>query len=871
MSIKIISAGAGSGKTYRLTNELVNVLQSGAVRASGIIATTFTKKAAAELQERVRAQLLASGMVEAANELSDALIGTVHSVGVKLLKRFAFEAGISPDVDIMADADQQTMFNQSLATVLTTDVMERADHLCQRLGLNKKTFGGDFDWRKIIKDLTEVARSNDFSTAVMEQSKQLSFQTFQQFLSPPHAFLSGKEMNQQLAALLKSTIRDIEQSNDETKATTDFKIFYQSALHELELHGALDWHQWAKISKPSVGAKSKKTVEEVTLFAANFDEHPDFQTDIRDFIFLIFEASKAALIEFEQYKKRRGLIDYTDMETLVKQLLRQPEVSKILASELDLLLVDEFQDTSPLQLDLFLSLSGLVAQSIWVGDPKQSIYGFRGAEPALMQAVIEHAGGIKSEDILSDSWRSRPDLVHLANAIFVKAFPTMPAQQIALHAKRTDADQHAKAFIHWHFECTEIARKTPPATPWGERSLAHSLHNFLQKEIYVTDKATKEIKLIQARDIVILCRTNKDCQMLAEALHHAGIKANISRSGLMETKEAKIVLACMRFLLNRYDSLSIAEILLLAADVPLKEVVESRLDYLEQQAQTTEKQPHRWADEHAVIQKLHALRRQTIELSATETFLLLLEDLDIRQLAATWGQAEQRLDNLEQLGKYAIDYENNCTRLHGAASLGGLLLWFNRLANRKEDLQAADESADALQVVTYHRSKGLEWAVVVCWNLDSALRDDVWGMTLVETHEHIDLGDLLGGRWLRYWVNPLADQLSKTRLQERIAASDAQREKQQQAVAEDARLLYVGLTRARDYLILPTRSTSPKWLNRVFSQGNEAAETLDAQQNETPFEWNNTFQTKQTEIFDFPKDIEAHAADWAEKVWWIKN
>ena len=94
-NIKIISAGAGSGKTYRLTQEMVTLLRKG-TRASGIIATTFTSKAAAELQERVRTKLLEEGLTEQANDLSNALIGTVHGLGVKLLQRFAFEAGVSP-------------------------------------------------------------------------------------------------------------------------------------------------------------------------------------------------------------------------------------------------------------------------------------------------------------------------------------------------------------------------------------------------------------------------------------------------------------------------------------------------------------------------------------------------------------------------------------------------------------------------------------------------------------------------------------------------------------------------------------------------------------------------------------------------------
>ncbi|MDV7390557.1 UvrD-helicase domain-containing protein, partial [Arthrospira platensis SPKY1] len=97
---------------------------------------------------------------------------------------------------------------------------------------------------------------------------------------------------------------------------------------------------------------------------------------------------------------------------------------------------DEFQDTSPIQLEIFLKLSRLANQSIWVGDPKQSIYGFRGAEPRLMQAIIRQTGGIRPENILAHSWRSREDIVLLNNALFTRTFSDMPAEQIVLSPKR---------------------------------------------------------------------------------------------------------------------------------------------------------------------------------------------------------------------------------------------------------------------------------------------------------------------------------------------------------------------------------------------------------------------------------------------------
>lgn len=143
------------------------------------------------------------------------------------------------------------------------------------------------------------------------------------------------------------------------------------------------------------------------------------------------------------------------METLINGLLDHPSVKVVLAGELDLLMVDEFQDTSPIQLELFLKLSRLARYSVWVGDPKQSIYGFRGAEPRLMEAIIRNSGGIKPENIQEHSWRSREDIVFAANAIFTKAFNDLPAEQVALKPKRTktgESGQAERALHHWHFK-----------------------------------------------------------------------------------------------------------------------------------------------------------------------------------------------------------------------------------------------------------------------------------------------------------------------------------------------------------------------------------------------------------------------------------
>ena len=138
--IKFISAGAGSGKTYRLTEDLAAMLQSGEVHPSGVIATTFTRLAAGELRESLRQKLMNTGQHEQAAHMGHALIGTVNSICGQLLERFAFEAGLSPDQKVLEEGDAQRLFGESLEAALEqqSDRIRKLNGIAYRFGLVDK-------------------------------------------------------------------------------------------------------------------------------------------------------------------------------------------------------------------------------------------------------------------------------------------------------------------------------------------------------------------------------------------------------------------------------------------------------------------------------------------------------------------------------------------------------------------------------------------------------------------------------------------------------------------------------------------------------------------------------------------------------------
>ncbi len=843
LNIKIISAGAGSGKTYRLTEEMVALLEQG-LRPEGIIATTFTKLAATELRERVSERLLAKGLREAARRLPNALIGTVHSLGVKLLNRFAYEAGVPPEVNIIADEDRQYFFNQALATVLDPDRTDLMDELAERLS-QEDAHPGQLPWRGFLKHICDLARVNKIGPKELAFSKEQSVKELLLLLGMPSP-QSPEAWNEALQTQLEETIAKLKDNGDGTLKTG--KVLDELMLLQLHLrsHKRLSWNQWAKLSKLKVGKKSELDFQPLQAFAERHHQNILLHREIEQFISMMFDLSADALQEYEQFKKMRGLIDYNDMETLVHDLLDKPGVQATLKEELELLMVDEFQDTSPIQLAIFLKLSRFAKHVIWVGDPKQSIYGFRGAEPELMQSLLEQSGGLKPENILAYSWRSREEIVQAVNAHFSRAFSYLPAEQICLKPRRrrkaseetlNRADEPPgmqPALQHWYFKSS--AEKPKPGTmEWFDAALARQLKNWLDSSPLVLPKGEKKnYRPIKPAEVAILCRSNKRCLGVVEALHKVGLKGAVYRAGLLATREVQLLLACVKYLLNRRDALSVAEILFLTSGFTLDEIADSRLRFLYDQDGARD---GFWEAENEYVKKIDALRPEVTELSSSELLQWLQDRLDLRTLIVSWGDAGQRLANIEMLMHFALEYEDRCTRLHTAASVGGWLLWLSELAQAERDWQGFSTDESAIQVLTYHKSKGLEFPAVICYELEKGLRSDgVWGVQVVPPKGDLDTERILSGRRLRYWVNPYGRQLGKTVLERNFKESVVWQEDQERALREMTRLLYVGMTRARDYLIFPTRfKKSATWLDLTFNEGQDGPEVLNPEISETPW------------------------------------
>ena len=203
------------------------------------------------------------------------------------------------------------------------------------------------------------------------------------------------------------------------------------------------WQRWAKLSKLKPGVKDEPKFLGLKAAASAFARHPRLLTHVDAYVRAVFTCAAAALLAYEDHKRAWGLVDFVDQERLALELLRKPELEQQLRERLQTVFVDEFQDTNPLQLAVFVAMSRLVGSSVWVGDPKQSIYRFRQTDPDLItyvaQDIRKATGG--ADQPLDRNWRSRRGLVDFFNDAFAPTFQAhgLPSKATRIaHVERKD-------------------------------------------------------------------------------------------------------------------------------------------------------------------------------------------------------------------------------------------------------------------------------------------------------------------------------------------------------------------------------------------------------------------------------------------------
>ena len=808
-NIQLISASAGSGKTYRLMNEIAQRISgkdgTKIIEPEQIMATTFTNKAAAELKERIRMRLLEEGKPAEAQRIYDGLIGTVNSICSRLLKEYAFEAGLSPAVDVLLEEDAMRIFNMATATAID-ESGKTLEPIARRLSLMGygSSYARQADWRDFVRDIVNLARSNAMDAESLRQSAKTSWSSLEELLGKSHSEKMGLGADKRLKDAVSQAMDLIEAGEKVNKpaATTLQRI------HEKLCKGwGLTWTEWMEIESIDIGKRGSDRVKGLwgpwASDAEDKGEHlkcPQFRVDIEQMISGVFDCAANALEQYAQFKREQGLMDFVDQEALVLKMATETlSFQASIKERVKLLMVDEFQDTSPIQLALFLKFSELAEDVVWVGDQKQSIYGFRGADPVLMDAVAteieQQSGAVSADDVLKDSWRSKRELVNFCNEIFAPVFHQMGEGKVRLNIPEQREKSADGGWLEsWVMEGSNAAKRSS--------ALVSGI-----------DAVIKE-RHLKPGDIAVLCRSNAECESVASSLNAIGVRASIAQGELLATHECTLALAALRYMADQRDSIAMAEL------VCFSNKHSGHADWMQTLLRDPQATRDLWQEDPLMLALIEA-GRKGVHLTPLESLELAMDSVDLERTVYGWGDVDQRLSNLDQLRAACIEYQDRCKSRRSSATVTGLLTWLESEADLK---QAESFGENTVNVLTYHKSKGLEWPVVIMTSLNKESKSRLFGVSVSEA-ELFQAEVPLQGRSIRFWPWPYGTKKKAPALDACLAGSAIADTAMNSALSESQRVLYVGMTRARDGLVhvqeKARKSVEQKWLDELTDKDGE--------------------------------------------------
>jgi ATP-dependent helicase/nuclease subunit A len=800
MTIRMITAGAGSGKTYSITTSVLEAFEQHPDWEPGqLIITTFTEKAAAELRERVSARLLKQGMYDKLSGLDDASIGTVHSVCFRLIETYGQFIGIPPGLKVLTEDQKQIALNTLLDGIDLTD----AEPLCYRLSIEPSIVG-----QGLIQDILRVLelsnawslKEDDLDTAQNESQAQHNGR-FEGLVIPT------PENIQQLLAVTRQQLRAANDVN-ELKGKQKELLDKLEDIHLRDDH-AYTWAELNTIANYKIAQSHQHICDALQDAVKTHALWDSFQQDINDYIALVFGTAKLLMSAYQAYKLNLGLIDFNDMEQYMLRLLEHESFRAEFAERFRLVLVDEFQDTNPVQLHIFRAWAELAEQNIWVGDVKQAIYGFRGTDVELVEEVI---AGLEAEQIqtLDISWRSRRELVAAANVLFTQAFEDiMPPQRIILNPLEQPALPAS------HIGPLNILEKSEGKIEQLFVGVAGQIAELIRAGSEIFDKHTKQSRKLGPSDCCVLVRLNDHRDKMIAALDAAGIPAAQFGKAFAEQDEVRCVFAMLSYLADPRDALAIATLDFYSrANLDAAVTLQQRIDYLRNQA---EEPIHNYGSDLPLLQELQRIGNTLPGGSIIRTLDALIAETQLLRLAAGWGKesnSETIFDMLRRLGQ---EYVAWCGDTQQAAGLYGLMQFIEaQSAAGQTDVTGAY----GVQVLTYHTAKGLEWPVVFMLGLDTEPKGRIFGVQYVKG----------ANPFLRCWPDPYSAVTKNAVYYDHFVPETEQALAREEA--EDKRLLYVGFTRARDANFL-VKNKKLSWLESAT--GTEKLDNLNWNGISVPF------------------------------------
>ena len=829
----LIAAAAGAGKTKTLTERVVKLIEENFCEVDELLIMTFTNAAAQEMLTRIQAELMKKLESELDTEnfarlekqiilLSGAQISTFHSFCQAVIRRNFSRIDLDPKFRKADDNELEILKREVIEELFEENYTDETfKNFTDEFGGNVH---GDDKIHEMIIDLHKFALSMPYPDKWLDSlpapynlsaAARLEDTVWFKFLKP-HIFQTLQKIFDDCA-----TAYELAEKNN-IKATAIVDEFNQ--LNDLKT-ALVDWNAlydkiWAvdfKTSRLGKGdASVKATIKNLR------DSYKDKLLDLRKNYFLadknkmlsdlreLFESIKELVRvtklftkKFFDAKRERGIIDFNDMEHFALKILDVPEVAAAYREKFKFIMVDEYQDTNGVQEAIVQKISR--GDNIFcVGDVKQSIYRFRLVDSENFKDKMETYRCIN----LSKNFRSREKIICAANEIFARL----------MNKRATEIDYDAAARLQFgaSYEVGENYFDERPEFFYIKkdkdvdddskdielemRFIAGKIHELIASKKLVRDG--ENYRPVEFKDIVIIHRSPKTAAFeILDTLKKFGVPAYVpDEENYFRANEIQIVMSLLKILDNARQDIELAAVMMSpiggfsAEELAEIRIANPEVDFYTAVANGSDKCKN-------FLAKLNIWREAARQMGVPELLSNLYRETGYYDSVGKEERGEARQANLRILIDRAANFESN-----NARGLSRFIEFIGKLKNFGKDLSTATtlgENENVVRVVTIHKSKGLEYPVVFVAGVGKGFNKDDYTKGKIFMHKEFGIGVCRTPKNSQLKVKTLATQAVSKKIKD-------------ESIAEELRLLYVAITRAKEKLFL-VGTTSKSALEKLKS------------------------------------------------------
>lgn len=839
----LVSAAAGSGKTRVLVERLLTRVEEG-LDIDRFLVITYTKAAAAELRGRIVEELSARLAERPADRhlrrqttlVYKTQISTIHAFCAQLLREHGHALDLDPDFRLCDESEAGLFMLQAMDTVLDIrydDVKPESDFA---LLLDMMSAGRD-DSRlvQIVLDIYSKVQSHpDPQAWLKDQERVFALEGVTDAGDTSWGALLLENARKQAEYWLSRMAHALDLTTGDEKLSRSYAPSLSGTLEGLNLFIEATGQGWdraaerADIPFPRLGAVKgcedptaqsqikairemcKKRMSKVhELFSDPSDRLIADMQAVYPAVRGLFALVNDFSVAYTSLKRHRNSLDFSDLEHLAVKLLTYPggeatELADTVAMRYDEVMVDEYQDTNEVQNAIFTAVSHKGASLFMVGDVKQSIYRFRLADPTIFlkkyrsfQPYTQAKEGEPRRILLSKNFRSRTQVLEGANFLFRNVMSVEFGEMsytadealycgAVFHGEEQDYSVELDALdLSSKAEEDETGEKVPKDL-MEARFTARRIQELLDSRFQVSDK-NGGLRPVGAGDMVILLRSpNTVLHHYAKAMGERNLPWEADGGGdFLASTEVSVALSYLQIIDNPRQDVPLISVLRspiwgFSAD-RLAEIRAGApdLDFYGALAQNDE------TDSRTFLKELSLLRDRACDMSCHQLLWDIYDRTNLLGVFSALGDGETRRGNLLALTEYARQFEEA-----GHKGLFGFLSYLDRMRKNGSKLISSNPAGEGggVRILSIHKSKGLEFPVVFLCGLARRLnREDMQKPILFHPRLGVGPKGLDTERMVEYVT-----------LARRAVAGQLERE----MMAEELRLLYVAMTRAKEKLVM---------------------------------------------------------------------